>query len=105
MPWSTRIGGPAVSTAADAAQTYFIPQNPLHGSGAFNSPLLWLSQRIAKNRERLGVHYPSDSNGSRHLAAAVWYSLFRETDPAKQIICPTLASVKKHAEAEWPTYG
>ena len=102
--FSTRIGGPAVSTAADAAQAYFIPQNPLHGSGAFNSPLLWLSQRIAKNRERLGVHYPSDSNGSRHLAAAVWYSLFRETDPAKQIICPTLASVKRHAEAEWPTY-
>jgi hypothetical protein len=103
--FSTSSGGAAVNTVADALQTYFIPQNPLPGSGAFNSPLLWLSQRIAKNRERLGVHYPSDSNGSRHLAAAVWYSLFRETDPTKQIICPTLDGVKRHAEAEWPIYG
>jgi hypothetical protein len=103
--FSTSIGGPAVGTAGNAPQSYFIPQNPLHGSGAFNSPLMWLSQRIAKNRERLGVHYPSDSNGSRHLAAAVWYSLFRETDPAKRIVCPTLDDVKRHAEAEWPTYG
>ena len=101
--FSTRIGGPAVSTVGDDPQTYVIPQNALHGSGAFNSPLLWLSQRIAKNRERLGVHYSSDSNGSRHLAAAVWYLLFHETDPAKRIVCPTLDTVKRHADAEWPT--
>jgi hypothetical protein len=101
--FSTRIGGPAVDTSADALQTYVIPQNPLPGSGAFNSPLMWLSQRLAKNRERLGVHYSSDSNGSRHLAAAVWYSLFHETDPKKRIVCPTLDTVKKRAEAEWPT--
>ena len=40
------------------------------GRGEINSPLLWLSQRLAKNRERLGVHYLSDSMASRHLAAA-----------------------------------
>jgi len=99
--FSTSFGGPPVDTSADALQTYVIPQNPLPGSGAFNSPLMWLSQRIAKNRERLGVHYSSDSNGSRHLAAAVCYSLFHEMDPEKRIDCPTLDTVKKRAEAEW----
>jgi hypothetical protein len=103
--FSTRIGGPPVNTAADPPQNFFIPQNLLHGSGAFSCPLLWLSQRLAKNRERLGVHYASDSNASRHLAAAIWYLLFHETDPAKRIVCPTLDSVKRRAEAEWPPYG
>jgi hypothetical protein len=107
--FSTRIapapGGPPVSTLGDPLQNFFIPQNRLHGSGAFSCPLLWLSQRLAKNRERLGVHYASDSNASRHLAAAIWYLLFHETDPAKRIVCPTLNMVKRHAEAEWPPYG
>ena len=35
------------------------PRNPLYGNGELQSPLLWLSQRLAKNRERLGVHYVS----------------------------------------------
>jgi hypothetical protein len=103
--FSTRIGGPPVNTAGDPLQNFFIPQNRLPGSGAISSPLLWLSQRLAKNRERLGVHYASDSNASRHLAAAIWYSLFHEADSAKRIVCPTLDSVKRHAEAEFPTYG
>jgi hypothetical protein len=100
--FSTRIAGPPVDTSADATQTYVIPQNPLPASGAFNSPLMWLSQRIAKNRERLGVHYSSDTTGSRHLAAAICYSLFHEADPQKRIFCPMLETVKKRAEAEWP---
>ena len=54
------------------------PRNPLYGSGPVQSPLLWLSQRLAKNRERLGVHYASDSTGSRHLAPAIWRALLHE---------------------------
>ena len=38
----------------------------------FTGPLLWLAARLAKNRERAGVHYPSDSLASRWLAGAIW---------------------------------
>jgi len=38
----------------------------------FTGPLLWLGDRLAKNRERAGVHYPSDSLASRWLAGAIW---------------------------------
>ena len=79
------------------------PRNPLHGSGDLQSPLLWLSQRLAKNRERLGVHYASDSTGSRHLAASIWRGLLHEPKPDKAISCPTLRSVLAKATAEWPT--
>jgi hypothetical protein len=79
------------------------PANPLSGRDEIKSPLLWLSQRLAKNRERLGVHYSSDSNGSRHLAAGIWRELFHATDPLKRIDCPTLGSVLAKATAEWPT--
>jgi hypothetical protein len=79
------------------------PRNPLYGSAPRRSPLLWLSQRLAKNRERLGVHYTSDSMGSRHLAAAIWRALLHETDEEKAISCPTLRSVLAKATAEWPT--
>jgi len=79
------------------------PTNPLHGRDEIKSPMLWLSQRLAKNRERLGVHYASDSSGSRHLAAGIWRALFHETDPNKHIECPTLGGVLAKASAEWPT--
>jgi hypothetical protein len=98
---SATSGGGAIATSSSGSGT--IDRNPLTGRGAINSPLLWLSQRIAKNRERLGVHYASDSMGSRHLAAAVWRALLHETDPTKRIDCPTLKSVLGHAKAEWPT--
>jgi hypothetical protein len=44
----------------------------LSTSYQFPGPLLWLGDRLAKNRERAGVHYPSDSLASRWLAGAVW---------------------------------
>jgi hypothetical protein len=76
----------------------------LNGTGYIGSPMLWLSQRLAKNRERLGVHYPSDSSGSRHLAAGIWWALLHETVAGNPtIVCPTLRSVLAHAIAEWPT--
>ena len=101
---TTRKGTPVDTSASTThTQAHTIPQNPLYGSAAFDSPLLWLGQRLAKNRERLGVHYASDSNASRHLAAAVWRALLHEPDPAKRIVCPTLDSVISRAKAEWPT--
>jgi hypothetical protein len=97
---SNTSGGPAIVTSAAGMDT--IDRNPLLGRGAINSPLLWLSQRLAKNRERLGVHYMSDSMGSRHFAAALWRALLHETG-SNRIYCPTLESVIRHASAEWPT--
>jgi hypothetical protein len=76
-----------------------ILNNPLMARGAVRSPLIWLAERIARNRERLGVHYPSDSAGSRHLAAAIWRAMLYDGS----IDCPTLRSVLSRATAEWPT--
>jgi hypothetical protein len=73
----------------------------LMGRGELRSPLLWLGERIAKNRERLGVHYPSDSSGSRHIAAGIWRALLHQT--TSHIRSPTLRTVLNHATAEWPT--
>ena len=98
---SNASGGPVVTPSVNA--TGQVNLNPLMGRGAINSPLLWLSQRIAKNRERLGVHYMSDSMGSRHFAAALWRALLHEKDPSKRIRCPSLETVIGHARAEWPT--
>lgn len=66
------------------------------------SLLLWLAWRVAKNRERLGVHYPSDSAASRYLAAHVWHLCLEEADDSKAILCPTLKQVLQKAIAEWP---
>ncbi len=78
-------------------------RNTLRGIGPVNSPLIWLGERLAKNRERLGVHYPSDSMGSRHLAAGLWWALLHEPDEKKRINCPSLRTIINHAAAEWPT--
>ena len=67
------------------------------------SPMLWLAWRVAKNRERLGVHYPSDSAASRRLAAATWLALTAPADagPGVQISLPSLNKVLVKAQAEW----
>ena len=79
-------------------------QDSLDGTDYIGSPLLWLAQRLAKNRERLGCHYPSNSFASRHLVSGIWWALLHETDPSNPIIvCPTLRSVLSRATAEWPT--
>ena len=67
------------------------------------SPLLWLAWRVAKGRERLGVHYPSDSAASRKLAAGVWDRCFlRDTKDPERLTLPTLHKVLAMARAEWP---
>jgi hypothetical protein len=65
------------------------------------SPLLWLAWRIAKGRERLGVHYASDSAAGRRLAALVWHAcLGGGSDPSIDV--PALKTVLTKAQAEWP---
>jgi membrane-associated phospholipid phosphatase len=72
--------------------------NEVRSNIPFGGPLLWLANRLAMNRERIGVHYPSDSAASRWLAGAVWAAL---TNRAGFIDCPTLRAVMRQAAAEW----
>jgi hypothetical protein len=64
----------------------------------FNGPLLWLADRLARNRERIGVHYPSDSAASRWLAGSIWDGLMHGE---VTIACPTFDRVLAFAKAEW----
>jgi hypothetical protein len=83
------------------------------------SPLLWLAWRVARNRERLGLHYPSDSQASRRLAVGLWalcidlrsveqrqywYRQGEQMTPhgLPLLRLPTLDAVLKRACAEWP---
>jgi hypothetical protein len=101
----TAAGGAPVDTSGARGPPTPAPavilQNPLMGRGELRSPLLWLGERLARNRERLGVHYPSDSAGSRHIAAGIWRALLHDST-ATGIYCPTLRTVLAHATAEWP---
>lgn len=88
-----------------------------HDYGAnMRSPLLWLAWRLAHNRERIGVHYPTDSRASRLLAAAVCASIWSRDEAGRRyrfepagrdvtlapIRLPALQSVLDKAIAEWP---
>jgi membrane-associated phospholipid phosphatase len=70
----------------------------VRSTDTFVGPLLWLANRMAVNRERIGVHYPSDSAASRWLAGSIWAAL---TDREGFIDCPTLRAVLRQAAAEW----
>jgi membrane-associated phospholipid phosphatase len=88
---------PAVAVGAQPADFA-----ALAGQGEIKSPLLWLARRVGRSREVLGVHYPSDTNASRHLAARVWWALLHPEAGAARIQCPTLRTVLLKARAEWP---
>ncbi len=89
------------TTQTGTAVTYSANSNALTGQSRIESPLLWLASRVAQNRERLGVHYPSDSFGGRHLAAAVVQAMRHPKPGDVPIHCPTLDMVLRHAAAEW----
>src|SRR5262249_30092396 len=78
-----------------------------------NGPLMWLANRLGKNRERAGLHYPSDSAASQWLAGAIWQILMATApvllphntgapnSPSDPVDCPTLQRVLRLAKAEW----
>jgi hypothetical protein len=63
----------------------------------FTGPLLWLGDRLGRNRERAGLHYRSDSDASRWLAGAISALLTAKNG----IDCPTVRRVLRMARAEW----
>ncbi|MDM0075523.1 hypothetical protein QTH90_14065 [Variovorax sp. J2P1-59] len=100
---------PTASGSSPTAQIgTFVPYvagaNPLAGTTPVESPLLWLADRVAKNRERLGVHYPSDSSAGRHLAAGMAKAMLHPSGDI-QINCPSLNAVLRHAASEWAPFA
>jgi diadenosine tetraphosphate (Ap4A) HIT family hydrolase len=52
-----------------------------------------LAERIAKNREVAGVHFPADSNASKNIAPAIWTAL-KENDAVKKELGTLLIAAK-----------
>lgn len=73
----------------------------LDGEDVVESPMLRIAHRIAVNRERIGVHYPSDTFCGRHLAAGIWEALMPQDDGSIGIPCPSLLRTLELAKAEW----
>jgi hypothetical protein len=91
-------------------------------SGGNASPyriqLAWLADRVAVNRERAGLHYPSDTAGGVAIAAIVFNAMkviavngadpWVRADPAGTVPATapgpvrTLAALVTAARAEWP---
>src|SRR5262249_11420905 len=66
---------------------------PYDPADADSTALQRLAQRTARNREVLGLHYPSDSQAGKVLAQAT-FEILRE--------CPTIRNViQPYAAAEW----
>jgi hypothetical protein len=59
---------------------------------AAKKPLNRLAQRVARNREVLGVHYPSDSAAGKELAAQTFALL---------MTCSTVKELIREARKEW----
>jgi membrane-associated phospholipid phosphatase len=70
-----------------AATTAVVPSQP--------DPLIRLAQRIARNREILGLHYPSDSEAGKKIA---------QESMGMFLNCPTVARLVEAAAAEWVIY-
>ena len=56
-------------------------------------PMQDIARRIARNREVLGVHYPSDSEAGRRLAAFGFWHLHK---------CDDFETLMREAHDEWP---
>jgi len=69
----------------------------LKGRDQPGGSLLWLAARLALNRERMGLHYASDSSAGRHLAAGIWNA----AQNSHELRLPTLNKVLQRARAEW----
>ena len=60
------------------------------------SPLQMMAQRVARNREVIGLHYPSDSEAGRVLAKKTFEII---THPGQ---CVTIQQMIQDAHLEWP---
>jgi membrane-associated phospholipid phosphatase len=61
----------------------------------YGAELVWLANRIAKGRERAGLHYPSDTLCGFLLASVI------DTAVQGTVPVPTLTTAMANAAAEW----
>jgi membrane-associated phospholipid phosphatase len=66
------------------------------GTSIYADQLDWLAQRVAVNRERAGLHYPSDSEAGKVLATELFANYL-----SVQARCPTFHTTLTQAQAEW----
>jgi len=66
-------------------------------------PLTRLAQRVSRNREVLGLHYPSDSAAGKDLAQQI-FQILVGLDNAGNPVCPTINALIDAAAAEWRRY-
>jgi membrane-associated phospholipid phosphatase len=77
------------------------------GSSVYQKQLEWLATRVAENRERAGIHYPSDTIGGRHLAQVVYEQMSQmigitATDAAAgKFEARVLRKIVEDAQKEW----
>lgn len=95
-----RFGIFGAGLKAESPQFWTHLQQP-YGSDE-KSPLLWLAWRIARGRERLGLHYRTDSAAGRRLAALVWAACTEQPKAPPFIDVPALRDVLQRACVEWP---
>jgi hypothetical protein len=66
----------------------------------FKEQLKWLAKRVATNRERAGLHYPSDSLAGRYLAQQIFDTMLKVNHNNLYTI---FYRALQDAKAEWPT--
>jgi membrane-associated phospholipid phosphatase len=69
-----------------AASTQTNPADP------DSTPLRRLAERVARNREVLGLHYPSDSKAGKYLG---------DQTSTLLLLCPSVVGLIPVAQAEW----
>jgi membrane-associated phospholipid phosphatase len=77
------------------------PTDAATGHSIYQYQLNWLAERIAVNRERAGLHYPSDTAGGRFLARHLfddYLSQWPQSGGAPSRFTQLLTA----AQAEWP---
>jgi hypothetical protein len=83
-------------------QGHLISEMLLHVKGikdTHEKELMWLAERVAKNRERIGVHYESDSAAGAKMAAKLAVQL---KDGGIQCASYQALLQKIEAGKEWP---
>jgi hypothetical protein len=95
------IGLQPDGTQVGRAPTWVSYQAATTTGADLDGPLFWLAARLAKNRERIGVHYRSDSLASRRLAGGIWSCILDKPNALTNIEVPTLLRVLARARAEW----
>jgi hypothetical protein len=79
--------------------TYLLNEIP-EVNAAVGQELVWLADRVAKNRERAGLHYRSDSAAGQLLAQEIKNGLTAAAGAGNKINSLTFDAILKAAKAE-----